>query len=247
LEQDFTKGLNSMSDTTRFTLPLLQASQAQKHVTVNEALLRLDGLMQLTLISASQNTPPVVPQEGDAYGVATSAVNDWEGEDGNIALYSNGGWVFIPASLGMRAYIADENGWAGHNGSAWVSGLQTLSPNGAGLQILVKEIDHTLGIGTTSSLSLAVPGQAIVYGVTGRVITEVTGTLSSYSVGVSSSSNRYGSGLSLLNGSWMRGLTGTPLTYYSDEDLILTADTGEFSGGDIRIAIHYATLSLPST
>ncbi len=36
-------------ETTQLKLPLLQASQAQKHVTVNAALMRLDGLAQLRL------------------------------------------------------------------------------------------------------------------------------------------------------------------------------------------------------
>ena len=43
-----------MADTTNLTLPLLAASQAQKHVTVNEALTRLDGMVQLTLRSRSR-------------------------------------------------------------------------------------------------------------------------------------------------------------------------------------------------
>lgn len=235
-----------MSDTTRFSLPLLQAAQAQKHVTVNEALTRLDGLMQLRLLSVTGNTPPLSPQEGDAYGVGSSAVNDWAGHEGEIALFANGGWVFVPVTLGMRAYIADQNGWAGFDGTSWQIGLQSLSGNGAGMQLLVKEIDHTIAAGATSALTLAIPGQAVVYGVTGRVLSDITGTLTGFSVGVAASSNRYGSGLSLPSGSWMRGLTGTPLTYYSDEDLILTAEGGDFAAGDIRLAIHYAQFSLPT-
>lgn len=236
-----------MSDTTRFSLPLLQAAQAQKHVTVNEALTRLDGLMQLRLLSVTLNTPPLTPQEGDAHAVANSAVNDWAGQEGNIALYVSGGWAFVPVTLGMRAYIADQNGWAGYDGTDWRMGLQSLSANGAGMQILVKEIDHTVGAGATSSVTLAIPGQTVVYGVTGRVLNDFTGTLTGYSVGVAGSDTRYGSGLSLSSGSWMRGLTGTPLTYYSDEDLILTAEGGDFAAGDIRLAIHYAQFSLPTT
>jgi hypothetical protein len=235
-----------MSDTTRFSLPLLQAAQAQKHVTVNEALTRLDGLMQLRLLSVTENTPPLAPQEGDAYAVANSAVNDWAGQEDDIALYVSGGWVFVPVTLGMRAYIADQNGWAGFDGTAWRMGLQSLSGNGAGMQLLVKEIDHTIAAGTTSAVTLALPGQAVVYGVTGRVLNDITGTLTGYSVGTAASDNRYGSGLSLALGSWMRGLTSTPLTYYSDEDLILTAEGGDFAAGDIRLAIHYAQFSLPT-
>jgi hypothetical protein len=234
-----------MSDTTRFSLPLLQAAQAQKHVTVNEALTRLDGLLQLTLVSTTENTPPSVPQDGAAYGVGPSAVNEWAGQEGSIALFANGGWIFIPPSLGMRAYIADQSGFATYDGTGWIIGVQSLSANGAGMQFLVREIDHVISAGPVSSLSYAIPGQAVVYGVTGRVLTEMTGTLTGYSVGVSGSSNRYGSGLSLAAGSWMRGLTGTPLTYYSDDDLLLTAEGGDFATGEIRLAIHYAQFSLP--
>ena len=48
-----------MSETTQLGLPLLQPAQAQKHVTVNEALVRLDGLTQLVLASATVTAPPV--------------------------------------------------------------------------------------------------------------------------------------------------------------------------------------------
>ncbi len=237
-----------MSETTRFTLPLLEAAQAQKHVTMNEALSRIDGLMQLTLVSVTENTPPVAPVEGMAYGVAASAVNDWAGEDGKIALYVNGGWVFVPPVLGMRAYIADQFGWAGYDGSGWQLGILTLSANGAGMIQKVIEVDHTVSAGPSSSVPLALPGQSVVYGVTGRVISEITGAgLTGYALGVASSTNRYGSGLSVASGSWMRGLTGTPLTYYGAEDLVLTAEGGTFNaGGVIRLAIHCAQFTLPA-
>ncbi|WP_226550450.1 DUF2793 domain-containing protein [Celeribacter naphthalenivorans] len=236
-----------MSDTTRFALPLIEAAQAQKHVTVNEALSRIDGLMQLTLISVTGNTPPLTPQEGDTYGVGSAPVNAWSGQAGMIALYVNGGWAFVPATLGMRAYVADQNGWAGYDGADWVLGLQTLSPNGAGMVQKVIEVDHTITAGTTSAASFALPGQSVVYGVTGRVLSDITGTgLTGFSLGVAGSSNRYGSGLSLSQGSWLRGLTGTPLTYYASEDLILTGEGGDFdAGGVIRLAIHCVQFSLP--
>jgi hypothetical protein len=42
------QGSRSMTETANLALPLVQPAQAQKHVTVNEALARLDGLTQLT-------------------------------------------------------------------------------------------------------------------------------------------------------------------------------------------------------
>ena len=40
-----------MQTTPQFNLPLIQSGQAQKHITMNEALTRLDALAQLRLIS----------------------------------------------------------------------------------------------------------------------------------------------------------------------------------------------------
>jgi hypothetical protein len=86
----------------------------------------------------------------------------------------------------------------------------------------------------------------VVFGVTGRVLADITGTLTSWRLGVSGSDDRYGSGIGTLAGSWLRGLTGTPLTYYAPTELLLTAEGGTFDGaGDVRLAVHYATIGLP--
>ena len=71
-----------MTETSHLGLPLLAPAQAQKHVTVNEALTRLDAMVQLRVISTSLATPPSSAIEGDCYGVPVGAVNDWAGRDG---------------------------------------------------------------------------------------------------------------------------------------------------------------------
>ena len=48
----------------RLGLPYLLPSQAQKHVTHNAALHRLDGLVQLVLEATGAETPPADPAEG---------------------------------------------------------------------------------------------------------------------------------------------------------------------------------------
>ncbi len=65
-------------------------------------------------------------------------------------------------------------------------------------------------------------------------------------MGVASSTNRYGGGLGLAQGSWLVGITGQPVTYYADEPLVLTANGGDFAGGEIRLALHYYLPSPPS-
>ena len=235
-----------MADTPRFTLPLLAAAQAQKHVTVNEALARVDALMHLRLLSVTTPTPPLTPPDGAAYGLPSGVVNDWAGHAGEVAIFVNGGWAFVPATQGLKAYVVDQGGEATFDGATWVLGVQTVTLNGAGMVARTIEVDHTVSAGPTSSISFAIPGQSVVYGVTGRVVADITGTATGFSLGVAASTNRYGSGLSLAQGAWLRGLTGAPLTYYAAEDLVLTAEGGSFTGGTLRLAVHCLQFTLPS-
>jgi hypothetical protein len=94
--------------TARLAMPLLQAAQAQKHVTHNAALERLDLLVQLTVQGFDETTPPLDPAEGEVWAVGTGAVNDWAGQDGALAAWSNGGWLFLVPDTGWRAALGRE-------------------------------------------------------------------------------------------------------------------------------------------
>lgn len=235
-----------MSNTANLGLPLLQAAQAQKHVTVNDALVRIDAAAQLVLQSVDQNTPPGLANDGDCYGVAAGAVNEWAGQDGKVAVRANGGWVFLSPQRGWRARIVDREADALHDGSAWVSGALALSANGAATRHEVVEIDHVLAAGPTDTVTAALPAGTVVLGVTGRVIAPISGTLASWRIGVAGSDNRYGSGLGLAQGSFLRGLTASPQAYYSDTDLLLTGEGGDFAAGTIRLAVHLWRLDIPA-
>lgn len=103
-------------------LPYLQASQAQKHVTHNAALEALDVIVQLVLQSFSETTPPLAPQDGQVWAIGAGAVNDWAGHDGELAAWSNGGWLFVTPQIGWRAAIGTEvRVW---DGTVWTGALQ---------------------------------------------------------------------------------------------------------------------------
>lgn len=92
----------SFPDTTpRLALPLLYAGQAQKEVTVNEALLRADFLLH-GAIETELATPPADPDVGALWLVASSPQGAWAGQDGKLAGWSDGGWRFIAPQFGMR-------------------------------------------------------------------------------------------------------------------------------------------------
>lgn len=108
-----------MSNSTYLGLPFLEASQAQKHVTVNEALSRLDAQIHLTVLSRLLATPPATPTEGDRYLIAASPTGAWATQAGKLALRLEGGWVFVAPREGWRMWVADEDQLLIFNGTTW--------------------------------------------------------------------------------------------------------------------------------
>ncbi|MGI9394421.1 MAG: DUF2793 domain-containing protein [Boseongicola sp.] len=234
-----------MSETANLGLPLVQPAQAQKHVTVNDAFQRLDAFAQISIGSAGATTPPPAPDEGDLHAIGAGASAEWASHDGELALFLNGGWLFIQPSPGWRGWRLDAGSAVSYDGAEWVEGGGAFTPNGAGFVHRSIEVDHDVTAGSTSTENGFIPSNAMVYGVTGRVLTNVGGA-TSLEIGVAGSSDRYGSGIGVNSGAWARGLTSNPLAYYSPTDLVLTAIGGSFDGsGTIRMAVHFAELNLP--
>ena len=234
-----------MAETARLSLPLIAAGQAQKHVTANEAFARLDALTQITLEGLDAVTPPAAPAEGEVWGIGAGATGAWAGQDGSLGLFLGGGWVFVTPRTGWQAWHESGGTLARFDGLAWVEGAGALSANGAGFVHRSVEVDHDLGTGATSTVSSFLPANAIVYGLTGRVVSAIGGA-ATLSLGVAGATDRYGSGIGTGAGSWLRGITGQPQAYYADTDLIVTAGGGTFDGtGTLRLAVHFAELTLP--
>jgi hypothetical protein len=93
-------------------------SQAQKHVTHNEALRILDAIVQLAIIDRGLADPPPSPTEGDRYIVAAGATGAWEGKDNRIAAWQDDGWNFLDPKPGWLAFVLDEAALFSWTGSA---------------------------------------------------------------------------------------------------------------------------------
>lgn len=102
-------------------LPYIQAAQAQKHVTHNEALRKLDVLVQATAIARDRNTPPAGPAEGDRYVLGAAPTGDWAGQAQALALFETGVWQFFTPQTGWRVYIIEQGVTAMFNGTAWTT------------------------------------------------------------------------------------------------------------------------------
>ena len=118
-----------MTNTPRLALPYLAAAQAQKHVTHNEALLILDALIQLAVISRSLATPPGSPLEGDRYIVAASPTGEWSGKALQIAVFQDSAWIFYVPKNGWLCWVIAETKLIAYSGTAWadVSGASMTS------------------------------------------------------------------------------------------------------------------------
>ncbi|WP_170423967.1 DUF2793 domain-containing protein [Ruegeria arenilitoris] len=104
----------------RLNLPLLQPSQAQKHVTHNEALRRLDLIVQLTIISTSATTPPAAPAQGDIYALGDTPTGDWAGHTKKLAAWLDNSWHFMSPEPGWRAWDQSSRSLKRWDGSDWV-------------------------------------------------------------------------------------------------------------------------------
>src|SRR5689334_3345145 len=109
-----------MSDTPNLGLAFLEAAQAQKHVTVNEALRRLDALVQLAILDRDLAAPPAAPADGARYLVAAGASGAWSGASGKIAAFQDGAWSFLQPRPGWILFVLDEGKALVRAASAWI-------------------------------------------------------------------------------------------------------------------------------
>jgi hypothetical protein len=112
-----------MANTPNLPMPLLSASQSQKHVTHNQALRVLDALQSMPTLMVEDDdltAPPVSPADGDTYLVGSGATGAWAGHDGDIAYYDTNGWVFYDPSEGWLLYLKDEDAYLQFDGANWV-------------------------------------------------------------------------------------------------------------------------------
>lgn len=119
-----------MAETARLKLPLISASQAQKHVTHNEAIASLDLLSGVVLALARTLTAPVGTEvDGDAQILGAAGTGAWAGFSANdLALKIDGSWRRVLPVEGMLASIKAEDGaFVRYDGTAWRLAVQMIS------------------------------------------------------------------------------------------------------------------------
>ncbi len=105
--------------TSNLELPYLMPSQAQKHVTHNEALSVLDAIVQLSVRDRDLTVPAGTEDEGARYIVADGATGAWAGWDGAIAARIDGAWRRIEPRTGWIAWVEDEARFVSRADEEW--------------------------------------------------------------------------------------------------------------------------------
>lgn len=107
-----------MANTPHLGLTLLEQAQAQKELTLNAALYRVEALLNTSVLDKDLASPPASPTEGDVYIVAASATGGWSGHEGEIAYFEQI-WRFIQPNNGLMLWVADESKFYQFDGADW--------------------------------------------------------------------------------------------------------------------------------
>jgi hypothetical protein len=108
-------------NTPRLALPLIQPAQAQKHITHNQAIERLDMIVQLVVEGFGIDSPPVDPAEGSVWALGPSPVGVWAGHPLDLASFRDQAWAFAPPAVGWLGF--GPTGLRRFNGAEWVSSI----------------------------------------------------------------------------------------------------------------------------
>lgn len=134
-----------MTDSTHLALPFLDAAQAQKHVTLNEALALLDALVHLS-VSTRVSAPPSSAIEGDRVLVGPGATDAFAGKDNKVAAFLAGSWSFLTPQLGWRLHIAAESQLLIFDGADWVD-----------LGLTIRDLPNVMRVGVGTSADASTP------------------------------------------------------------------------------------------
>ncbi len=110
-----------MQISPRLSLTYVLPQQAQKHLSVNETIRRLDALVQMRAISKSVAAEPPSPTEGDAYILpAGKSGAAWSGfADNAVAVFQDGAWTAISPHDGFLAWVSQEGAFYRYAGGQW--------------------------------------------------------------------------------------------------------------------------------
>lgn len=122
-----------------------------------------------------------------------------------------------------------------------------LSTNGNGQSTQFGQATTTLSTpsGTTATATNLIPANSLVLGVTCRVITAITGA-TSFNIGDGTTANKFGNAVGISLGTTSQNIL-VPSVYAAATSVVLTRNGSNFTGGQVRLTVHYMTLIAPTS
>lgn len=109
-----------MTETANLGLPFIDGSQAQKHITHNEALRILDDAIQIAVLDTTLTVPPSSPVDGERHIVVSGATGAWAGQGSSVATWETNAWRFLAPKAGWRVWSIADGALLVFDGSAWM-------------------------------------------------------------------------------------------------------------------------------
>lgn len=118
---------------------------------------------------------------------------------------------------------------------------------GNGIATAVTHASTLLDISASSTATDLIPANSLVLGVTVNVKTIIVGTTAvSFAIGDGTDADRWGTGIAFTAGTKTNIADFTiasPQYYGSATSVVLTPDAGTLDTGEVRIAVHYISLT----
>jgi Protein of unknown function (DUF2793) len=110
--------------TSRHLLPFLAVAQAQKEITHNEALVRIDALLHPVVEDETAIPPvPLAADAGKCWLIADLATGEWQGKARQIAYWTGGSWRYIVPTQSMTV-----RNNASATSAVWIDGQWVTAP-----------------------------------------------------------------------------------------------------------------------
>jgi hypothetical protein len=245
-----------MAITHNLGITLLEQAQAQKEVTINQAIAVLDAAFNPSVLDKDLATPPASPTAGDSYLIASAPAGAWAGK-ANYVTYYDSGWRFIAPKEGLTIWVADETAEYRYSGSAWA----IASGGGGGSGDVVgpaSSVDNTLARfdGTTGKL---IQGSTVTVADTGALAV-TSGSPIAFAVGANGATNpaltvdastaSSATGVAIKSAASGGGVTITASSSATNESLTLACKgfAGlNLNGGTGFVNIQSGTVAINST
>ncbi|GAT75192.1 hypothetical protein EHRUM4_04000 [Ehrlichia ruminantium] len=115
-----------MTQSINLKFDLVMHNQAHKEITVNEALIKIDMLMNNCVLELQCNTPVKEILSGDMYIIGSEpTIPEWKNKKDYLTYYYINQWYFIEPKTGLTVWLKSKNQSYTYNNAEWIPTYNT--------------------------------------------------------------------------------------------------------------------------